>query len=652
MNNTWKRRSLSLLLALVMLLSVTVLSLGDNSEAVYYTVGESDYLLQMGTVVVNTDFGSQRGNTQYFYSDGYFAEDATRYNTHLAAMSMVLEGTANYNGYSSQAANFLGKLGFGRFAPNDAFKNGTNSIDSIGYLLASKTMTYADGTPTGKTIVAVVTRGAYYGKEWANNFLLGASGESAGFYNAGEQVMQGLNTYLAGMDTSSVIFWLVGHSRGGAVSNQVGRRLIAEKGISQSSVYAYTSGTPKSGVAGGSYPSLHCITNANDLVTWVAPSGYGFARYTAEGSDHQIEGLVGTEEYIRQFEKLTKADFEEVYPTSFHAAYLGKDLSSIKGISSALTSLVENKDDMGKLYDDFVRVGDSMPVSSYDRDLTTHLVDAWNPNRSSDYANRVYDLSGFNSGSIKLEAALGNFIAFARGTSRAQDQMMETFADGIGDIVADNILSLPTHLYRILNWEDESSYFKNRTLTGLWNMLDEANVDGVTLKGILGSDYDTIKQSYPSVADFLFYFICRDYNKEYSKGISVESDRLYLTVTLLNNVKEEDCSIITAHYLGSYIAAAMTEDDFYTAPYHVTVDGHLCYIDGAQPTAEGAASICLAGYDESGKLVTTERVELAQVAEGGFVRLHSGTAVTWQVFFLGDGFVPVTNRPYTGVNAA
>lgn len=198
-----------------------------------------------------------------FYSDGYFFDDPTAYNEHLASMSMALVTagfTTNWGGlntqyytgaapdapltavrYNNKHAHILQLLANLGFADADFYASEMElsepMMDTIGVAISHKALKTADGTDTGKILVPVVVRSNGYEDEWASNFTLGsggetADGESLGFAMAANMVYSELLDYITNYGLTEaaqqgdLIFWVVGYSRGGATANLTARRLL------------------------------------------------------------------------------------------------------------------------------------------------------------------------------------------------------------------------------------------------------------------------------------------------------------------------------------------------------------------------------------------------------------------------------------------
>lgn len=193
----------------------------------------------------------------------------------------------------------------------------------------------ADGNKKTKYIVFVAIRGTWGSpEEWISNGSIGANEKLDGFCEGAEKyglygyvkdwndpeahlgfdvyasrVYRGLIKFLEkqnGVDSNSDISFLVtGHSRGAAVANLVGKKLLDKDNVmpanvtpngsnteslktvsnkfTDSTVYTYTFAAPNnttaSNVGDSKYNSIFNIVNEKDPVPYVAPAQWGFSKY-------------------------------------------------------------------------------------------------------------------------------------------------------------------------------------------------------------------------------------------------------------------------------------------------------------------------------------------------------------------------------------
>ena len=251
----------------------------------------------------------------FYYSDGYFYNDPTIYNEHLASMSLNMAATAfpdvdededestRYLNQSHNITKLLEDIGCEYVEINDYYKE-KMTTDSIGVAVGIKKINLE-----GKeyTLIPIAIRGANYKLEWVSNVTLGLTGEAAGFSSAATQVMEFVEEIIAkyNIDVSTTKFWLAGYSRAGATANLTSKRLIDTYGEKGAQVYGYCFEAPQGGYDEDNnydpskYYSIHNVINYEDIVPRVAPSYMGFFRY---GVDHYVPGSDAGEVVVYQDE--------------------------------------------------------------------------------------------------------------------------------------------------------------------------------------------------------------------------------------------------------------------------------------------------------------------------------------------------------------
>jgi hypothetical protein len=271
-----------------------------------------------------------------YYTDAFFNNNATVYDQHLATASLGVAMAAfkrPYDAEDEQAKNIIDlykSLGFSNFTTHYPLPAETDDGYTIGYEIGTKKL--AGGT----NLIAIAVRGANYTTEWASNALINDSaadtGEAKGFSNAADQVMEGIQDYIAenNLASSNTKFWITGYSRGGAVANLTARRVIDGLDYaSNDNVYAYTFEAPQGAVSTvlkgnadhttwdssfpksdpASYTSIHNLINKEDLVPTVAPGIMGFTRY---GIDHYIPGDTSSSDNSTNYLKSGTAEYNNL----------------------------------------------------------------------------------------------------------------------------------------------------------------------------------------------------------------------------------------------------------------------------------------------------------------------------------------------------
>ena len=258
-----------------------------------------------------------------FYSDYYFKHRATRYNPHLATLSIYMAkysmnpGNPDspddkdwYEHQSDRVANFWTTIGFNSPYFNEDYYTRT-SFDTIGIGAAYRKIKEGNNE---FTVIACTVRSGGYFFEWENNVFLGDGSNSdynhEGWYNAANRVIAFIGEYLKYLkdnnllETQQIKLWLSGFSRGGAVMNLTGGLLDNKLGMDDSKtryeiyegvnlkredIMVYTFEAPQGANFNSKnnaakphdelYYNIFNIVNPNDLVTKVAMQRYGFTRF-------------------------------------------------------------------------------------------------------------------------------------------------------------------------------------------------------------------------------------------------------------------------------------------------------------------------------------------------------------------------------------
>ena len=247
----------------------------------------------------------------FVYSDSYFLKDATEYDKDLSLLSFGASAiTEDY----LQVKKFFETEQFEDYTPFGYDSEPT--ADSVGYTIAHKEIDDSE-------LFAVTIRGFGYGMEWANNFLIGRTGDHEGFIARANDIYTGLQSYISDyIGNKSIKLWITGYSRGGAIANALSSLILKNKDINveQDDMFVYTFEAPASlceenAVA---YENVHNITNKADLIASIPPESYGLKRC---GIDHQIyDANLST--LLKEFDE--EIEFPEFVPMS--EDILGKEM--------------------------------------------------------------------------------------------------------------------------------------------------------------------------------------------------------------------------------------------------------------------------------------------------------------------------------------
>ena len=199
-----------------------------------------------------------------------FNNNGTVFSDELALVSFAF--TVNCS-KKEQINNVYNAFGFDNvFNSTDYDQDETK--DSIKYTIGHKLL-------NGFDVIGVSLNGISYLKPWESNFVVGDNGNHAGFQSGANIVLTGLKNYLTSYpNTETRKIWINGYSRSAAIGDIVSYSLIDENLVKEDNLFAYLFETPK-GVDitnAKEYKSIFNIINSGDVVTYVAPTEYGFKR--------------------------------------------------------------------------------------------------------------------------------------------------------------------------------------------------------------------------------------------------------------------------------------------------------------------------------------------------------------------------------------
>ena len=421
------------------------------------------------------------------YSDVFFMRDNTAYDRDLALLSLAFSAAAS-TAKSQKADKLLSSLGF-TVRANDAFAFGATSEDSIGYLFAQKPLLTTDGRETGKTLLTVLVRSAGYQSEWGGNALLGAFGDAENFAARSDEIAQELNRYTAqNLAGKTVIYYLCGHSRGGAIAGLTAKRLCDEG----KTVFCYTSGAPMTGTKSNNYPMIHNLILPCDIVPQLAPSTFGFHRY---GEDIEI----------------TPAK-----TATFSLAYCPIDLTAdiatlTKQIKSVKTAFVPYPD------------GKQMQADAYWDDLRACLCDPAFFSRA-DYVSRTF-LSD-----VTAERALCETLRICLSLPKADRAALGDCLKGCNAAFQKlnplDALSAISALQNIPQWNQLDNETKRASLHMLWRIINDCEANGKRIADILGDDIAVLERDFPVLADMVLDAAARDFKSD-AKPLTTIATLLY-----------------------------------------------------------------------------------------------------------------------------
>ena len=234
-----------------------------------------------------------------------FFKPNTTYSTSLSKMSS-LYAAGIYSGSSMRVSQTTGADSYGAsdlklildyfgFKECKSYNIGSSDNHRSEIAVGYRTVTY---NKVKKTILAVIVRGTNGTiEEWSSNFDIGdASTFSStsewtdyanhkGFDIVSNRIMSQVSAYVSSVsgredfEAGNTAYWVTGHSRGAAVANLVGAKLV-NRG---EEVFAYTFAAPNTTTDGnahnGAYNCIFNVVNSDDFVPCLPMSGWGYTRY-------------------------------------------------------------------------------------------------------------------------------------------------------------------------------------------------------------------------------------------------------------------------------------------------------------------------------------------------------------------------------------
>lgn len=278
--------------------------------------------------------GTDRSDN-YIYDDALLLGDSKNFSWPLATMSFELacvsfssereENTPE--GYANKCRNvkaYLEDNGFVDFDTNQDYKE-KMTVQSMGVACAHKRIADSESETGETTVLAIVPRCAGYEAEWGGNFVMGETGDHAGFAHGKDKVLEFAKAYIETNSISGRIkVWAVGYSRGAGVMNQVGAEILRDaeqalgSGVSLApgDFYCYTFATPKSAGIDTDYDDtgfayIHNVWEGYDMMTALPFKVLGFARY---GRDYHF-AAIGDKEWMLELLEDLNPDVYEKYMT-------------------------------------------------------------------------------------------------------------------------------------------------------------------------------------------------------------------------------------------------------------------------------------------------------------------------------------------------
>ena len=222
---------------------------GNTSQALSIIVE-----IKKVSLIFQSDFSNRITTLEIPWTFDYFGQPTTYYNDNLATVAAVLSKDAYDNVRISSSLETLG-FTFASIRHGNYF--GYDSIHNVAYTFASREVQIKGQT---KKLIAVVLRGTVgplgISDDWLSNLTLLSS---YGFSETASNIKSKLDDYIPWSPDN--IYFITGHSRGGAVANALAELLPF--GCS----YTYTFAAPKPFGVLGIKPTKHEHLNAFNIIS-------------------------------------------------------------------------------------------------------------------------------------------------------------------------------------------------------------------------------------------------------------------------------------------------------------------------------------------------------------------------------------------------
>ena len=182
-----------------------------------------------------------------------------------------------------------------------------------------------------------------YKKEWANNFIIGETGDHEGWLARTNELYTDLLNYVnLYKGEKTVKLWIVGYSRAGAISNMLASKLFRENFVvTAKNMFVYTFEAPAGLTEEHAleYANVHNIVNSADIVTYIPPTQYELYR---AGEDFEIyDANVAT--YVSQFDsQVSVPAWTTCNPSDFDGQTINNDVELTQYLINNIFANKEN----------------------------------------------------------------------------------------------------------------------------------------------------------------------------------------------------------------------------------------------------------------------------------------------------------------------
>lgn len=386
--------------------------------------------MKFGTMSFTSTMGEARTLTDsYYYSDDWFGEDPGVRNDSLALMSMQLVAGA-VEGADGNGTGLLSELGFTETGFNGF---GENDPDGFNYIWGRKQIN-AGGEDC--TLVAVVVQSYSLDKEvkkagWMQNFHVNGEEPTAEHYAFQKAVNKMIDSVAGLSGSGSVKYWIMGQSRGGALTSLLASELPEKLSGVNKGIYAYTFEAPAvieaEAASGRDLGYIHNYICSDDPVPMLPP--WGMVRL---GEDF----ILNTAEVDAKLaEELEKLGSEGTYIAQSYSADTVQAM--VRDLLGALTTQIAGRSDYSETKTDTFSAeeGGEISVSYVYQDLFMKLMGI------------IFGdgLGDFDAASLldRIDALAPSIVTLAKAVSENSNADYYAAAKGLGGFLASAGLNLP-----------------------------------------------------------------------------------------------------------------------------------------------------------------------------------------------------------------
>ena len=315
------KRLVSVFLVVLMLLTAAPLSgLADINWS-----GLFDMKAEAISSKSSTTFTFEHGSSKVTFDDSWLKQSSYTYNHDLAKFCS-LTSLLSYN--SDKFESGMKDLGFSRVFKN--WPKGTSVLDQNNLIIFERSASF-----DSKKIVMIVLGGTN-GDEWYSNFEPGEGATHKYFEKAANYAFEKFINQNYEYSKCKII--VVGHSRGGSVSNLLAKKLDDASYIRNEDVFAYTFASSmlssnKTEYSQIKYRNIYNFVNPEDFVTRVMP----WENYGRYGITFSLPSKTTTNDYSTFF-KNANSLFKK-YANTAYVPY--KDgTKAVDSVISKLTSTI------------------------------------------------------------------------------------------------------------------------------------------------------------------------------------------------------------------------------------------------------------------------------------------------------------------------